>query len=391
LSQNTIKNDLNHLAVLDLVRFLAALSVMFYHLCYWKNGQIPIEANDTNNFWWFGWVGVQIFFVLSGYVIAFSASKTTSISFAKSRFLRLIPTIWICASITFTLKLAWGVDLKTSDLITQLVSTLFINPLGIHLDIVYWTLTIECVFYLLIFLILRLSNFSKLISIMIFIGILSASYNLFVICIEFGYLHNLSPKFTLLLIKLHDMRTARLLLLEHGVFFSLGVLLWHLTQHSSNKKCTGAICIFFSFICTLVVTNAAHQYILEKHAIGVYLMSPTTVFLAGLFLIFTANKLSGYQPLKKIKTKKEVFRFLGLMTFPLYLLHNDAGLILLAKLNLFMPSQASLLLVIVMCFATSIIVFKLIDPPLTRFFRGAWDHAEKFFIPILSQKKVNWD
>jgi peptidoglycan/LPS O-acetylase OafA/YrhL len=182
------------------------------------------------------------------------------------------------------------------------------------------------------------------------------------------------------------MRTARLLLLEHGVFFSLGVLLWHLTQQSNNKNFTRAICIFFSFICTLVVTNAAHQYILEKHAAGVYLMSPTLVFLAGLLLIFTANKISGYQPLKKIKTK-EVFRFWGLTTFPLYLLHNDAGLILLAKLNLFMPSQASLLLVMFMCIAASIIVFKIIDPPLTRFFRMVWDHAEKFFMPIPSQQK----
>ena len=389
MSQNTIKKDLNHLAVLDLVRFLAALSVMFYHLCYWKNGQIPISAKDTNNFWWFGWVGVQIFFVLSGYVIAFSASNATSISFAKSRFLRLIPTIWICASITFTLKLFWGVDLKTSDLIIQLVSTLFINPFGIHMDVVYWTLTVECAFYLLIFLILRLSNFSKLIPIMIFIGIISAAYNLIVISIEFGCLDNIAPKFTFLLNKLHHMRTSRLLLLEHGVFFSLGVLLWHLTQQTqqtSHKIFTRAVCIFFSFICTLVVTNAAHQYILEKHAVGVYLMSPTLVFLAGLLLIVTANKLSGYQPLKKIKTK-EVLRFLGLTTFPLYLLHNDAGLILLAKLNLFMPSQSSLLLVTVMCVATSIIVFKLIDPPLTRFFRRAWDNAEKFFTPILSQQK----
>ena len=302
--------NLNHLPILDLVRFLAALSVMFYHLCYWKNGQIPIEANDTNNFWWFGWVGVQVFFVLSGYVIAFSASNATSISFAKSRFLRLLPTIWICAAITFTLKIFWGVDLKTSDLITQLVSTLFINPFGIHMDVVYWTLTVECVFYLLIFLILRLSNFSKLIPIMIFIGILSAAYNLIVISIEFGCLDNIAPKFTSLLKKLHHMRTSRLLLLEHGVFFSLGVLLWHLTQQTqqtqqtSNKIFTRAICIFFSFICTLVVTNAAHQYILEKHAVGVYLMSPTLVFLAGLLLIVTANKLSGYQPLKKLRLKK---------------------------------------------------------------------------------------
>ena len=61
----------------DLVRILAALVVTIVH--YFPTG-LPS-----------GWVGVQIFFVLSGYVIAASAQSGSAGDFVRSRFLRLFP------------------------------------------------------------------------------------------------------------------------------------------------------------------------------------------------------------------------------------------------------------------------------------------------------------
>jgi hypothetical protein len=76
---------------LDLIRFAAAVMVIFFHLS-WKsqNPDIAFAA---------GWVGVEIFFVLSGFVIMGSASGANVATFARKRFARLYPAAIACAVI----------------------------------------------------------------------------------------------------------------------------------------------------------------------------------------------------------------------------------------------------------------------------------------------------
>lgn len=372
LKPEVVKQNFNeakpHVVLLDFVRFLAALSVMVYHLCYWRNGQIPTDVVDSNNFWWFGWIGVQIFFLLSGYVIAFSASNATPLSFARSRLLRLIPTIWICASITLVAKLLLNDQLPDLDLLYSYLSTLIIYPLGVHIDIVYWTLTVECAFYFLVYLVLRLSTFSKLIPLMIFIGVISSLYNILIILMGLDLINELLPKFSLLLNKLHHMRTSRLLLLEHGIYFSLGVLIWYLSQKQKNELSIQLVSFFFAIVCFLTVINASNEYIVEHHAVGVFEMSPVIVFLIGLVLICFAKKLGRIHFLNS-EPVKTALRFLGLVTFPLYLLHNDAGLLVLSHLSGFLPDLVALIFTIIICMVAAVIVFKIIEPVLLVFFK----------------------
>src|SRR5436305_15044411 len=85
----TPKSDKEYIYGLDIMRFTAALSVAVFHFTW-----------QTENAWLMpcGWVGVQIFFVISGIVIANSAYGATAPSFAFGRFLRLYPAAW-CAVI----------------------------------------------------------------------------------------------------------------------------------------------------------------------------------------------------------------------------------------------------------------------------------------------------
>lgn len=379
-NQDFIKHNPNltkqHVVLLDFVRFLAALSVMIYHLCYWKNGYIPTDVLDSNNFWWFGWIGVQVFFLLSGYVIAFSASKATPVSFARSRFLHLIPTIWICASITLITQLLLDSQLHELDLLYSYLSTLIIYPLGVHIDVVYWTLTVECAFYFLVFLVLQYLTFSKLIPIMIFIGVISSLYNILIILMDLNLLSVLLPKFSLLLNKLHHMRTTRLLLLEHGIYFSLGVLLWYLTQKPKNEFSIQAVSFVFAIVYSITVLNVSNEYILEHHAVGVLAISPLIVFLTGLLLICFAQKLGRIHFLNS-EPMKIALRFLGLTTFPLYLLHNNAGLVVISRLSGIVPDLVALILTMVICIATAVITFKIIEPFALVFFKQIWDMFER--------------
>ena len=83
------------LIALDLVRFLAALAVVLYHYTAVRNSFEMLSAITR-----FGYLGVPLFFIISGYVITLSAKNRSAAEFAISRFVRLYPAFWF--SVAFT-------------------------------------------------------------------------------------------------------------------------------------------------------------------------------------------------------------------------------------------------------------------------------------------------
>lgn len=74
-----------HVIGLDALRFIAAMLVVAYHYGFWfwvdpspvssPGLQHLISFPELFSSTHFGWVGVQIFFVISGFVIAFSGER----------------------------------------------------------------------------------------------------------------------------------------------------------------------------------------------------------------------------------------------------------------------------------------------------------------------------
>src|SRR5438270_12403196 len=55
----------------------------------------------------YGYLGVHVFFILSGFVILLTAYEKNALGFALARFIRLYPAYWICVTLTaFALVLA---------------------------------------------------------------------------------------------------------------------------------------------------------------------------------------------------------------------------------------------------------------------------------------------
>jgi peptidoglycan/LPS O-acetylase OafA/YrhL len=101
--QEATKTTRRYLAGLDALRFCAAMMVMMYHLSFWiwaGPDQTQVRYPWAAPFTWFGFIGVEVFFTLSGFVIAYSAESATPFSFAASRLGRLVPGSLICASLT---------------------------------------------------------------------------------------------------------------------------------------------------------------------------------------------------------------------------------------------------------------------------------------------------
>ena len=213
---------------LDVLRFAAAFMVMFYHFafCSWASPTSParLTGGDFDAYrpleaWSsFGWVGVEIFFVVSGFVIAYSADGASAARFLRSRILRLGPGVWVAATVTLLVALA--VNLPEPNLIEAYIRSLLFSPQNPWISGVYWTLWVEIAFYACVFLLLALDQFHRLALFATGLGLVSALFWAVYAAAMLG-VDGLSP-----IMRLANHRIGELLLLQYGCFFALGVFLW---------------------------------------------------------------------------------------------------------------------------------------------------------------------
>jgi len=138
---------------LQLLRALAAYAVVVYHI----GDQEPADLAWFRSLSHAGAAGVDLFFVLSGFIMVFTTRRAepTATDFLRKRITRIVPTYWLVTLATFGLLLLGlrpignhGAD------VGYLVSSLLFIPVErgasgtIPLVAVGWTLNYEMFFYL---------------------------------------------------------------------------------------------------------------------------------------------------------------------------------------------------------------------------------------------------
>ncbi len=145
---------------LDYARFIAAICVILFH--YTLNGIANGKISSITNIPYlidytkYGYLGVEFFFMISGYVIFYSANNKTPGQFATSRAVRLYPAFWCAVIFTSIVAQFWGGQ-KMSVSFTQMIANLTMVPnvFGYnYVDGVYWTLFFELKFYFAILILL---------------------------------------------------------------------------------------------------------------------------------------------------------------------------------------------------------------------------------------------
>src|ERR1700690_3582716 len=132
-------------SLLDVLRFFAAFWVMNFHY---------LQGDSSSLHWYrYGNLGVQLFFIISGFVIVESLRGKTLREFATGRFIRLFPLFWILCSLTYilTLVIPHTTHLLFLDYLKSMtmfgnVFNGFVGTTNL-IDPSYWTLTIELIFY----------------------------------------------------------------------------------------------------------------------------------------------------------------------------------------------------------------------------------------------------
>ncbi|MBB6348347.1 acyltransferase family protein [Nonomuraea muscovyensis] len=146
------------LAELDLLRFIAALAVLaFHYLVAYASawGDRPAELFPAvAPLAGLGILGVELFFVISGFVILMSAWGRGLGAFAWSRVVRLYPAYWLslaAVAALYGLTAAKALDPKLSTGDYLLNATMLQRLFGVtDATGVYWSLWAELRFYLLI-------------------------------------------------------------------------------------------------------------------------------------------------------------------------------------------------------------------------------------------------
>src|ERR1700712_2095652 len=88
---------------LDGLRLFAAFAVIAYHGLFrgphseWAGS---LRFSGIEDYAVYGRVGVELFFVISGYVIAWSAQGRDALGFARARLLRLWPAFVVCMTVS---------------------------------------------------------------------------------------------------------------------------------------------------------------------------------------------------------------------------------------------------------------------------------------------------
>ena len=146
---------------------MACLSVLAFHFLsrgpthqLMPGVDFPLAQAFAN----YGYLGVNLFFVLSGFVILMSAESATPRGFAASRASRLYPGLWAAASLTA--GAAWLLGdarflVSPGDYLANLsmVPQWFGLP---YVDGAYWSLGCELQFYIVVWLVIRLGLLNRL-------------------------------------------------------------------------------------------------------------------------------------------------------------------------------------------------------------------------------------
>lgn len=335
-------------AGLDLIRFLAAALVMFYHLSYWNWVQ-PTAADGTLYASAFGtafpatsaaWVGVPIFFVLSGFVISLSAAGRSPASFAVSRILRLYPGAWLCGLVLGGLAV-YGGDV---DLPVRIVRSLVLWPIGPWLSDVYWTLAIEISFYLLFFLGMALG----LRDVGIRLAWLLTLSNMAYLCAR--VIDRLTGGHFNDALNFFQSPQGSLFLLSRGCYFAFGIALWARTRRGWTPSIAAlAVCSAGTASIHLVLEDL---YLIHLSALPRWwIVGPPAIWsLAVGALIYATAAGTAFDRISP--TLRTMVKTLGLMTYPLYLLHASVGnavMLALADVPPIVSLLAAIAVLLVLC------------------------------------------
>lgn len=332
------------LVEVDALRGLAALAVVLFHYTTRFNELFGASPPATISFP-DGHYGVNLFFIISGFVIFMTLEKTSRpMDFVVSRFSRLFPAYWAAIILTFSITHLLGLPGKLVDFNTAVGNLIMIHGLFHipHVDGVYWTLEVELLFYCGMFLLYRLRCLHLIHHVLL--GLLALRLTYFALARGFG----IDLPWTI----------SRFLILDYIPWFALGISIYLATsRHNAGAWRQTAVTAGCAVLTLLIVDSPFLA------ALAVALGS--AAFLAA----------SGRAPL----LQHRVMVWLGSISYPLYLLHENIGWSLQLRLAaLGVPTDLTVLITLAISLAMASALTRWVEQPAMRWIRGSYRNRLAF-------------
>lgn len=360
--------DRPRLEGLTTLRFFAAFHVLLFHL--YVEGVLAVGPRWYRNFASIGYVGVNFFFVLSGFILVYTyaASDLKPRRFWQARFARVYPAYLFSLAVTgpfFFLTarhlnlpfFAWSMQhlLLASVLALTLLQSWFPQA-ALTWNPVCWSLSVEAFFYALFpFLLKRTKPFSRRrlpfwIAGVWFVSLaISAAY----IVIHPDGAANINSTETTLFWK-NVLSFNPLVRLPE---FLVGMLTGRLFLSGGGSRRLGSVCILGGVIGFALVTIFANK--IPNPVISTGLLSPA--FAAIIYGVALRPRWTGFLAIPPLV-------YLGEASYSLYLLHSWVMSTVLEAVAGF-PLAVRVVLCVAAAIAASLLTYKFIEQPARRFLR----------------------
>jgi peptidoglycan/LPS O-acetylase OafA/YrhL len=337
------------LRAIDGLRFVAALSVLTYHYLAYGGGNtrgawvgfpsatFPVLSWPAS----YGWLGVQLFFMISGFVICMSVWGRSLGDFFVSRVVRLYPAYWVAVLLTTTVLIispAVRSPLSPKEILVNL--TMLQEPMGIaHVDGLYWTLWVELVFYMLFaFVVWRGVTYRRVI---VFCGVWLVA-SVFASVIDSDWFSVLAMPYD-------------------APFFVAGIVLFLMRKFGPNAILWG-----FLGVCWLL----AQDRIVGLHDAKAKYLGREVPFWPTLLIVTLCFAVLTLIALGRLELRWSWLTTLGALTYPLYLLHENIGWTAIYHLRHVVSPTVTVTIVTTAMILLAWLLHRFVERPVARWIRA---------------------
>ena len=331
-SKTTTTDPRGHNLELDALRGIAILGVVMFHITtgWWNVVQVPLTVPllrvDAMEVLFYGFYGLPLFFLLSGYLLTWTEEKRARAapysvrSYVLRRVLRLAPAYYVAIIITVVL---WPEKSSAIDVLMHASFLHAFSPYTVNsLDPAWWSLTPEIVFYCLLpFIVLKLRRVSQRLALFGAFALISLATRL--------YTYQYGDPFALFSWD-NSLPVQIFVIGTYFVHVSLaGVLLRMLVEHFNSRPDSSWLRPWLATALFLIGTASIVVWVFF---LG--MQHPTTLFLQGnplsiligipvelaVIALFASAVLGS--PLLGVLLKWRFLAFSGMISYSMFLLHD---------------------------------------------------------------------
>jgi peptidoglycan/LPS O-acetylase OafA/YrhL len=319
---------------------VAALAVVGWHLT-----AAPTAGWDGNPFGGltaatrYGWLGVELFFLISGFVICMSGWGRSVGEFAASRVARLYPAYWLAVLLAAAVLVGFlHSELTWPQLAANL--TMLQNPLGVRdIDPSYWTLAVELRFYLLFAIVLAIGVTYRRV---VYFCVVWLAASVFVS---------------------GQPWLAWLISAENVPYFVAGMALFLIHRFGATPLLWGIVTA--SWLIALYRLDSHIDVALHSRDAATWLPGAAVVTACfGVMALVATGRLNWFDRPWLVTA--------GALTYPLYLIHQSLGVTVIHRLHRVVPAWVLLAVLVAALLGLAWLVHRFVERPLAaRLKRGA--------------------